>query len=397
MPPGALDGVKVLDLSQDIAGSFCARLLADYGAEVLKLEPPGGAALRRMGPFFQDDPHPEKSLFFLVLNLNKKGATINLETVTGQAIFKELIEHVDVVVESYQPGYLASLGLGYDDLQQLNPGLVMTSITPFGQDGPYSQYQGEEIVSYAMGMIMSVSGIQGREPLKHGGFQAQYEGGLNGAAATAMALFFQGNTGEGQHVDVSVTECVASSMMATQTMYPFMGGTQHRRRSQGGMFTHPMPCADGWIIVQTGGGASWQDICDLFESPEMMDPRFSDPAQRPQNGAALDQIIVDAIKDRSKWDLFPKAAQARILFGVVQTPGELVECPQLASRDFFREVDHPVIGRIKVPAVLFNFSVSPYQLRCPSPTLGQNNQEIYVEGLGYSQEDFCRLRQLNAI
>ena len=139
MPPGALDGVKVLDLSQDIAGSFCARLLADYGAEVLKLEPPGGAALRRMGPFFQDDPHPEKSLFFLVLNLNKKGATINLETVTGQAIFKDLIEHVDVVVESYRPGYLASLGLGYDDLEQLNPGLVMTSITPFGQDGPYSQ------------------------------------------------------------------------------------------------------------------------------------------------------------------------------------------------------------------------------------------------------------------
>ncbi|MCI0878794.1 MAG: CoA transferase [Chloroflexi bacterium] len=397
MPPGALDGVKVLDLSQDIAGSFCARLLADYGAEVLKLEPPGGAALRRMGPFFQDDPHPEKSLFFLVLNLNKKGATINLESATGRAIFKELIEHVDVVVESYQPGYLASLGLGYDDLEQLNPGLVMTSITPFGQDGPYSQYQGEEIVSYAMGMIMSVSGIQGREPLKHGGFQAQYEGGLNGAAATAMALFSQVNTGEGQHIDVSVTECVASSMMATQTMYPFMGGTQHRRRAQGGMFTHPMACADGWIIVQTGGGASWEDICDLFEAPEMMDPRFSDPAQRPQNGAELDRIIVDAIKDRSKWDLFPKAAQARILFGVVQTPRELVECPQLASRDFFREVEHPVIGRIKVPAVLFNFSVSPYQLRCPSPTLGQNNREIYVEGLGYSQEDFCRLRQLNAI
>ena len=244
---------------------------------------------------------------------------------------------------------------------------------------------------------MSVSGIQGREPLKHGGFQAQYEGGLNGAASTAMAVFFQETTGRGQHIDVSVTECVASSMMATQTMYPFMGGTQHRRRTDGGMFTHPMPCADGWIIVQTGGGASWQDICDLFEVPEMMEPRFADPAQRPQNGAELDQIIVDAIKDRSKWDLFARAAEARILFGVVQTPGELAECPQLESRDFFREVDHPLIGKIKVPAVLFDFSVTPYQLRCPSPTLGQNNQEIYVEGLGYSQEDFCRLRQLNAI
>ena len=161
MPVGVLDGVKVLDLSEDIAGSFCARLLADYGADVLKLEPPGGAALRRMEPFFGDDPHPEKSLFFLVMNLNKKGANLNLASGTGRAILKELAQHVDVVVETFRPGYLASVGLGYEDLAQLNPGLVMTSITPFGQDGPYSQYQGEEIVNYAMGMIMSISGLPG--------------------------------------------------------------------------------------------------------------------------------------------------------------------------------------------------------------------------------------------
>ena len=172
MTEGVLTDVKVLDLSEDIAGSFCARLLADYGADVLKLEPPGGARLRRMGPFLHDDPHPEKSLFFLVLNLNKKGATLNLETTTGQALLRQLVPQIDVIVETYRPGYLASLGLGYDDLHQLNPSLVMTSITPFGQDGPYSQYQGEEIVNYAMGMVMSISGLQGREPLKHGGFQA---------------------------------------------------------------------------------------------------------------------------------------------------------------------------------------------------------------------------------
>jgi len=397
MTEGVLADVKVLDLSEDIAGSFCARLLADYGADVLKLEPPGGARLRRMGPFLHDDPHPEKSLFFLVLNLNKKGATLNLETTNGQAILRQLAPQVDVIVESYRPGYLASLGLGYDDLKQLNPSLVMTSITPFGQDGPYSQYQGEEIVSYAMGMIMSISGVQGREPLKHGGFQAQYEGGLNAAAATAMALFFQDNTGQGQHVDVSTTECVASTMMATQTVYPFTGGTQHRRRAQGGMFGHPMPCSDGWIIAQTGGGASWDDIAEFFQAPELLEPRFSNSAERPHHGEELDDIVVDAIKDRSKWELFPKAAEARMLFGVVQTPAELADCPQLDSRDFYREVDHPVVGKIKVPAVLFNFSHCPYQLRSPSPTLGQHNQEIYVDGLGYSQEDFCRLRQLNAI
>ena len=395
---GVLDGVKVLDLSEDIAGSFCARLLADYGAEVLKVEPPGGAALRRIGPFFGDDPHPEKSLFFLVMNLNKKGATLNLETATGRGLFKNLVQHVDVVIDTFRPGYLSSIGLGYPDLEQVNPGLVMTSITPFGQTGPYSQYQGEEIINYAMGMIMSISGIQGEEPLKHGGFQAQYEGGLNGAAATSMALFMQDNTGQGQHVDVSITECVASTMMATQTVYPFMGGTQARRRPSGSMFGgHPMPCGDGWIIVQPGGGASWEDIAGFFEAPEMLEARFADPAQRSQHGDELDGIILDAIKDRNKWDLFPKAAEARMLFGLVQTPSELAECPQLGARDFYREIEHPVIGKIKVPAVLFNLSLTPYSLRLTAPTLGQHNQEIYVDGLEYTQQELSRLRQLNVI
>ena len=397
MLDSVLGGVKVLDLSEDIAGSFCTRLLADYGAEVLKLEPPGGAGLRRMGPFHHDDPHPEKSLFFLLLNLNKKGATLNLETDTGKTILKRLAQHVDVIVETYRPGYLASLGLSHEDLAQSNPGLVLTSITPFGQDGPYSQYKGEEIVEYAMSMIMSISGIQGQEPLKHGGFQAQYEGGLFAAAATSMALFAQSNTGQGEHVDVSITECIASTMMATQTIYPFLGGTQARRRAQGNAFENPMPCKDGWIIVQAGGGATWEDLANFFEAPELLEPRFADRGQRSQNGAAMDEIINKSIKDREKWELFTKAAAARMLFGLVQTPSELVVCPQLESRQFYREIDHPVIGKIKVPAELFKLSETPYQLRMPAPTLGQHNQEIYVEGLGYTQQEFCQLRQLNVI
>jgi crotonobetainyl-CoA:carnitine CoA-transferase CaiB-like acyl-CoA transferase len=397
MLEGALNGVKVLDLSEDIAGSFCARLLADYGADVLKLEPPGGAALRRMGPFYHDDPHVEKSLFFLLLNLNKKGATLNLETSAGQTILKRLAQHVDVIVETYPPGYLTSLGLAYDDLRRLNPSLVMTSIAPFGQTGPYADYKGEEIVEYAMSMIMSISGLQGREPLKHGGFQAQYEGGLFGAGATAMALFAQQNTGQGEHVDVSITECVASTMMATQTIYPFIGGVQARRRAEGSMFENPMPCQDGWIIVQAGGGATWEDLANFFEAPELLEPRFADRVQRAQHSKEMDQIILESIKNKSKWELFPKAAQARMLFGIVQTPSELAECPQLESRNFYREVEHPVMGRLKVPAELFKFSETPYQLRRPAPTLGQHNREIYVEGLGYTQQEFCQLRQLNVI
>ena len=395
--PGALNGIKVLDLSEDVAGSFCARLLADYGADVLKLEPPGGSALRRLGPFFHDDPHWEKSLFFLVMNLNKKGATLNLEDAAGRKIFKELVSRVDVVVESHRPGWLESLGLGYPQLEEINPGLVMTSITPFGQDGPYSGFKAEEVVNYAMGMIMSISGLQGREPLKHGGFQAQYEGGLNGAAATSMAIFMKETTGLGQHIDLSVTECVASSMMAVQTTYPFMGGVQARRRASGGQFTHPMACSDGWIIVQPGGGASWEDIAEFFETPELLEPRFAQAAQRSLNGEELDRIVLDAIKDRGKWELFPKAAEARMLFGLVQTPSELAHCPQLESRDFYREVDHPVMGKLRVPSVLFNFGLTPYQMQMASPTLGQHNREIYLDGLGYSQQDLDCLRQQNVI
>ena len=397
MLAGALDGVKVLDLSEDIAGSFCARLLADYGADVLKVEPPGGAALRRMGPFFHDDAHPEKSLFFLVLNLNKKGATLNLETVAGQDILRRLASHVDVIVESYRPGYLASLGLGYDELRKLNPELTLTSVTPFGQDGPYSQYRGEEIVNYAMGMIMSISGVQGREPLKHGGFQAQYEGGLFAAATTSMALFGREFTGLGEHIDVSITECVASTMMATQTMYPFMGGTQVRRRASGSMFGHPMPCQDGWIIVQTGGGASWEDLSEFFQCPEMLEERFADRAQRAENGEELDRIVIESISERGKWDLFPKAAEYRMLFGLVQTPSELAQCPQLESRNFFREIEHPELGTVRVPAELFKLSETPYRLGRPAPTLGQHNREIYVEGLEYDEQQFTQLRQLNVI
>ena len=395
---GALEGVKVLDLSEDIAGSFCSRLLADYGADVLKVEPPGGAALRRLGPFFHDEPHPEKSLFNLVLNLNKKGATLNLETVSGRNILKRLVPHVDVIVESFRPGYLASLGMGYDDLAALNPALAMTSITPFGQEGPYSQYRGEEIVNYAMGMIMSISGVQGREPLKHGGFQAQYEGGLFAAAATSMALFGSDFTGQGEHIDVSITECIASTMMATQTMYPFMGGTQVRRRAQR-QHVRPPHALPGRVDYRANrrrrflGGSS-----RVFPSvPKCLEERFADRAQRAVNGEELDRIVIESIKERSKWELFPKAAEYRMLFGLVQTPSELVDCPQLESRNFFREIEHPVMGKVKVPAELFKLSETPYRLERSAPTLGQHNREIYVDGLEYDDRQFTQLRQLNVI
>ena len=396
MTKGPLNSVRVLDLSQDIAGSFCGRLLADYGAEVIKVEPPTGAALRRQGPFHGDDPHTEKSLLFFVLNVNKLGVTLNLEASGGPELLNRLVADADVVVESFKPGYMDSLGVGYEGLSAVNPRVVLTSITPFGQTGPYSQHEGGELQCYAMSTIMSISGTRDREPLKHGGFQGQYEGGLNGAGATTMALFHQSMTGEGQHLDVCITECVASTMLATQSMYAYTGGVQARRAAVGTLFGNPMPCADGWVIGQTGGGATWDTQADFYGKEELRDTRFSEAGQRINNGAEMDALMVEGIKDRGRWELFHEASQKRMLFGLVQTPEDLASCPQLESRGFYREIEHPVMGEVRLPAVLLNMSATPYELRRTAPLLGQHNVEVYGE-VDIGAEELTRLRRMDVI
>jgi crotonobetainyl-CoA:carnitine CoA-transferase CaiB-like acyl-CoA transferase len=397
MIPSVLDDIRVLDISQGISGPFCAKLLGDFGADVIKVESSEGDMGRTMPPFFQDDPHPEKSLFFLLLNLNKRGITLNLETPEGAKMFKQLVREVDIVVESFQPGYLASLGLGYDMLEHENPQLIMTSITPFGQTGPYSQYQGEEIVAYATGGIMSISGTRDREPLKHGGFQAQYETGLNGFIPTLYTLLLRDATGTGQHIDVSAQEVVNSSLVSTQPYFSWMGGVEGRQ-SEGNMFRNVMPCKDGYFVSQTGGGASWDDIATFYGREELKDDRFATGDQRVINGRAMDEIILDATKDRTMAEMFRTASeQYRMLFGIVQTPKDLADCPQLEDRQFYQEVEHPVIGKIKVPFRLWNMSAAAPRYRRPAPLLGQHNEEVYAELCGYTGAEVSKLRERGVI
>jgi crotonobetainyl-CoA:carnitine CoA-transferase CaiB-like acyl-CoA transferase len=380
LPPSALDDIKVLDISQGIAGPLCARLLGDFGADVVKVEPPGGEAGRRMPPFFEDDPDPEKSLFFLLCNLNKRGVVLDLEEPEGAALFRALARSADVIVESFQPGYLASLGLDHASLEAENPGLIMTSITPFGQTGPYSHYKGCEIVTYATSGIMAISGTSDREPLKHGGFPGHYESAMNGMLATNIALLARDMTGIGQHVDVSMQEVVTSSLVINQPNYSFAGGVQGRRKPEGGSLGHVTPCADGYFVAQEGGSATWNDIANFFGREELKDERFSNPAQRMLHGHELDEIIKDAVKDRTMAEMFRTASeQFRMLFGIVQTPEDLANCPQLAARDYYQEVDHPVIGKICVPFRLFNLSTGGATCRRPAPLLGQHTAEVLAE------------------
>ena len=380
LPPSALDDIKVLDISEGIAGPLCARLLGDFGADVIKIEPPGGEAGRRMPPFAGDDPDPEKSLFFLLCNLNKRGIVLDLKTPEGAAAFRALARTADVIVESFQPGYLASLGLDHASLEAENPGLIMTSITPFGQTGPYSHYKGCEIVTYATSGIMAISGTSDREPLKHGGFPGHYESAMNGMLATNVALLARDMTGVGQHVDVSMQEVVTSSLVINQPNYSFAGGVQGRRKPEGGSLGHVTPCKDGYFVAQEGGSATWDDIANFFGREELKDERFSNPAQRMLHGSELDEIIKDAVKDRTMAEMFRTASeQFRMLFGIVQTPEDLANCPQLAARDYYQEVDHPVIGKIHVPFRLFNLSIGGATCRRPAPLLGQHNAEVLAE------------------
>ena len=382
MLPAVLDDLVVLDLSQGIAGPLCARLLADHGADVIKVEPPNGDYGRRMAPFFRDDPDPEKSLFFLLANLNKRGIVVDLDTPLGVETLRRLARSADVIVESFLPGYLASLGLDHATLVRDNPGLVMTSITPFGQTGPYSRYKGDEIVTYATSGIMAISGTSDREPLKHGGFPGEYESAMNGMLATNVAILARDMTGMGQHVDVSMQEVVASSLVIEQPWYSFAGGVQGRRHVDGSNFGQVMPCKDGYFISQEGGGATWETIADFFGCPELKEPRFAEPAERMRNAHEMDPFMLEATKDRTMAELFNTASEKfRLLFGIVQTPEDLAHCAQLESRGFFQEVDHPVIGKIRVPFRLWNMSAGAATYRRPAPLLGQHNADVLGGGV----------------
>ena len=394
MLPATLDDLKVLDLSQGLAGPLCAKILADFGADVIKVEPREGDAGRSMPPYFGNDPHPEKSLIFLLANLNKRGVRLNLDDARGRELLRDLASGADIIVESFKPGYLASLGLDHAALARDNPGLIMISITPFGQTGPYSGFAAEEIVTYALSGIMSISGMADREPLKHGGVQSQYEGGLNGALAALVALHARDLCGEGQHVDISLQDVVASTLIIHQPMYSWAGGVQGRRRAEGNSYGHVQPCKDGYFIWQTGGGAEWHDIADFFGSEALKEPRFSTVAGRTVHGEDLDRLVLDATKDRTMAELFRTASEEyHMLFGIVQRPADLARCPHLHAREFFQEIDHPVIGRIEVPFRLWSMSDSPARYRRPAPLLGQHNAEVYGDMLGL---DADRLAQLAA-
>ena len=399
MEEQALSDLKVIDLTHFTAGPYCTKLLADFGAEVIKVERPGqGDGARTLGPFFGDDPHPEKSGLFLYLNTNKKSITLNLKTETGGKILKKLVRDADILVENFEPRVMPSLGLSYEVLKEVNPRLVVTSISNFGQNGPYRDYKATSLTITAMGGAMAITGDEHR-PLKPGGSQAEYMAGLVGFQATVIAILWRWQTGMGQHVDLSIMECISSNLEGANSEYAYLGVIR-RRMFNRFTYGHPVgiyPCKDGYIVVTPGlGGMS--ALALLLERPELEEHElFKDRRARQERWQEFDELFLHPyFREHTKKEIFHRAQALRMPFAYIQSVDELLEDEQLTARGFFATAQHPVVGEVTYPGPPFRMGETPWRSG-RAPLLGEYNGEIYCQRLGYTKEELVKLREMDVI
>jgi CoA:oxalate CoA-transferase len=395
----ALEGVKVLDLTNYVAGPYCTKMLAGLGAEVTKIERPGiGDGARRIGPFPENKTDPEASALFLYLNTNKKSITLNLKTKKGVEVFRQLARDADIVVESFRPGVMTRLGLGYPTLESINPRLVMTSISNFGQTGPYNGFKATELIEYAFSGLMYITGDPDREPLKTGGLFTLYQAGTQAFVGTLIALLDSEGTARGQHVDVSIMECSALCMYAPAVSYWYGGQVTKRDGNKGfgraawGLY----PCRDGYAGVVAGPAHRWPMLAQLMERPELADPKYSTGNGRTVYRDEIDEIMMPWLMEHDKREIYHVAQALGMTFSYVATPQDLLESEQLKQRDFFVDMDHPIAGKLTYPGAPFRMSETPWQ-NGRAPLLGEHNHEVYCQRLGLAEEDLVRFRQANIV
>ena len=409
---GLLSGYRVLDLT-DEKGLLCGKILGDLGADVVKIEHPGGDPARNLGPFYQDIPDAQKSLFWFYTNLNKQGITLNLETPDGRGIFKRLVKSAHFVIESYEPGYMASLGMGYPELERLNPALVMTSITPFGQTGPYAHYKATDMTLMGMGGLMQVLGDPDRAPVRISQPQAYFAGSIHGALGSIMAHYYRQSTGEGQHVDVSCQEAVllcipqyTESWDLLKTNVQREGASRSRIRPTplGTLLVqHIYPCKDGFVVgYAVGGGAQagqvlssralteWANSCGY--ALELKDYAWQrlDFGSVPQSELnRLQEALGSFLLTKTKSEVMEKSLERSILLIPATNAKDIVESPQFQAREFFVPVAHPELGEtITYPGLPLRVSGFPYQVQRRAPLIGE---------LGFSREELARLKASGVI
>lgn len=398
MTEKALAGLKVLEYAQFVSGPYCTKLLADLGAEVIKIETPGtGDETRRREPFLNDLPHPERSGLFFYLNTNKLGITLNLHTATGRKIFRELVRETDVLVEDNPPKVMKEMGLDYESLKSINPPLIMTSITPFGQTGPYKDYKAYYLNTYNGGglakILSDVLPSELKQPLKGAGYLGDYDCGLSAAVATMGAVYARLFTGEGQQIDISKQESLITldrveigmygnegvSMMSTVAIQGMLGGLQRSK--------------DGYVMLVMPMEHQWRGLVQLMGNPDWaQDERLGDEFFRAQHAQELNSRIGEWMGNYTKDEIFHRAQALSCPIGAVYTPEDLLSWEQLKAREFFVEAEHPEMGKVKFPSAPYRYSETPWRVARPAPLLGQHNEEIYCERLGYPRQELARMR-----
>ena len=403
MPFLALQGIRVIEAATGIAGPYCGKLLADYGAEVIKVEPPRtGDPSRREGPFSDDGSHIEKSGLFLHLNTNKKGTTLDLERPQGRELFKRLVQQSHVLIESHAPGKMDSLGLGYHALKVVRPELVMTSVTPFGQTGPHKDYRFTELTIFAMSGPMHREGISDREPLRYGGEIAQYFAGTAAAGATMAACFHSWMAGEGQWIDLSIQECMAGHphQIGRRAPFTYAGDPDPRRHPHEPVATGieaygsgTFRAADGYVSFLPLGARMWPGFTRMLGRPDLVDdPRFQTAQDRAQHRQELTEVIQAWLDARTRDEVFTAAQQAGLPCGPVLAVDEVMADNHFRARDYFVDIHHPDAGTLTYPGLPFRLSNVAREDAHPAPRLGQHNEEVFVGILGVEEAEMSSLR-----
>lgn len=393
----ALDGLTVLEYGHGIPVPYCTKMLAEIGAEVIKIEEPGrGDETRRVGPFVNDMLDIERSGLFLYLNTSKLGITLNSYTELGKDIFIELVQRSDILVEDSKPGEMGKMGLDYEILKDINPKLIMTSVTPFGQTGPYANYKASNLVISNMSgfSYITPANAEGshRPPLKAGGQQCDFQAGMNAAAATLCALYARDLTKLGQHVDISSQETtwIVQEWPISFYLTSKLVSTRHAVRLTGPSGSYP--CKDGSIYIHCIQEAEWTRLVELMGKPDWANMDFfKDVFSRGQNSDALDALISDWTRQFTKEELYHKAQANRIPCAPAFTAEDLSNSEQLSSRDYFVEVVHPKAERLRYPGAPCKFSKTPWKMKRAAPLLGEHNEEIYCKRLGYEKADLAKM------
>lgn len=394
----SLAGLRVLELGSLVAAPYAAKLMADLGAEVIKIEAPGlGDEARRRGPFPGGEPHPERSGLFLYLNCNKRGVTLDPAEPRGRALLHRLASTADVVVHDLPAAAMAARGLDYDTLASLNPRLVLTSIAPFGLDGPDAGRQATDLVLWSAGGVAALNGggpgSDDLPPLRAFGSQAGFQGGVNAALATLAALFERLSSARGQHVEVSIQECVLAILELTFAYWPYMGLVATRLGHKPIQPLAFLQCADGWIFLCCVEEHQWQGWVELMGRPEWAELElFQDRLARGANWDALEIFLGEWCADKKVEDLYRAAQARRIPVAPVSTMGDLLASEHLRARGFFATVTHPAMGDVVVPGAPYGFSRTPWRLARPAPLLGEHNAEVYGD-LGLAAAEIEALRR----